>query len=120
MKPSAKGVVTKARKIKVEATPRLNQGKPQLARVPMSTKVALAEVLEHGSRKYDWENWRKGYSWVDTASAAMRHLEKWLDPSWADQDEETQLSHLSHALTNIAFLIEYERCGTGNDDRFKG
>lgn len=101
------------------AAPRHNKGKPQLAHVPLSMKVAMAQVLEHGATKYGWNNWRRGYSWVDTASSAMRHLDRWVDPSWSDRDCESKLSHLYHALANIAFLIEYEMYELGDDDRVK-
>ena len=37
----------------------------------------------------------------------MRHLEAWRAGEKVDKD--SKLSHLSHALTNVAFLIEFEK-----------
>jgi len=99
-----------------------NKGKPNLAIVPMSLNVAVAEVLQRsstdGGGKYPMHNWRKGLYFVATASCALRHIYKWL--AGEELDEETGLHHLKHAACNIAFLLEYIETHPELDDRYKG
>ena len=62
-------------------------------------------------------NWCKGMDYSRAYAAAQRHLLAW--QSGVDIDDESGLSHLSHALANISFLKAYFERGTGNDDRHK-
>ena len=48
-------------------------------------------------------------------NATLRHLTMFWDGE--NLDQETGKSHLWHAATELAFLIEYEEKGLGNDDR---
>lgn len=83
--------------------------------IPPEVLEELAKVLQFGAGKYGAYNWAKGMKWSRVFAALMRHMWAW----WAGtkQDEETKLSHLSHALACLSFLIAYERRGTGTDDR---
>lgn len=74
--------------------------------IPSSTTLALASVLTYGARKYKPNNWREVDDLNRYVAAAMRHFEAYR--SGEDCDEESGMSHLWHALTNIAFLIELE------------
>jgi hypothetical protein len=67
--------------------------------------------------KYPRDNWRKGTEWREFLGSALRHLLAWGDGE--DLDRESGLSHLKHAATNIAFLIEYQERGLGTDDRYR-
>lgn len=60
----------------------------------------LAEVYGHGARKYEEDNWRKGYPWSWNYEAAMRHLR---DP-WSI-DEESGQPHAAHALWHVLTLL---------------
>ena len=68
----------------------------------------VGRVLTFGAKKYTAYSWRT----VDDApnryyAAAMRHL---LAYKRGEQfDEESGLSHLSHAATNLMFLDYFER-----------
>ena len=53
--------------------------------------------------------------WLVCYASAMRHLLKWAGGE--DLDDESGLSHLDHAITNLAFLVAYERRGIGSDNR---
>lgn len=73
--------------------------------VPPEATKALAEVLTYGAKKYKPNNWKQGTP--DRYVAALyRHLEAWR--SGEMHDSESGLSHLSHALTNVAFLIHFQ------------
>jgi hypothetical protein len=83
--------------------------------IPTSANRALANVLTFGAKKYDDRNWEQGIRWGRVFAAARRHMDAW----WGGQDldPETGYSHLDHAITNLAFLIEYERTHPEYDDR---
>ena len=87
--------------------------------MPVSLNIAVAEVLKEGAKKYAPNNWRKGMSWQAVLGCALRHLMKWASPWHSDFDDETNLNHLWHVATNIAFLIEYEKSCPDKDDRYK-
>lgn len=86
--------------------------------VPVSSLVALASVLTFGASKYSDRNWERGLAWSRPYGAALRHLTAW----WAGEnlDPETGYSHLWHALTELAFLVEYEKTHPELDNRPQG
>lgn len=94
---------------------RKNEGKLPVDLVPVSAILALAKVLDAGQKKYSARNWERSMKWSICYACAMRHLLKWWNGE--DNDEETGLSHLYHALCNIAFLIEYLETAKNQDDR---
>lgn len=80
-----------------------DDGKLNYSLVPVSSIEELAKVFTYGANKY------KAYGWKDVEvnryeSALFRHIQAWR--SGEELDPESGLSHLSHALTNIAILIE--------------
>jgi hypothetical protein len=91
--------------------------KPRVELIPTKPLIAMAEVLGYGARTYAPNNWRAGMSWEDTYASLQRHLLAWHDGE--SLDPGSGLSHLSHALCQLAFLSEFELTGTGEDDRFK-
>lgn len=96
---------------------RYNSGKAEIHQVPTSNIFAIAKTLQYGSQKYAKGNFRKGMSWMTVYDCAQRHLMKWLDGELVD--EESNLPHLYHAITNIGFLIEYAETYPEGDDRWK-
>lgn len=93
-----------------------DEGKAPLALVPRSLLEAVSRVLEFGARKYKADNWRLGIEWRRVAGSLLRHTFAWLEGE--DKDPESGLSHLAHAATNVAFLLEYERTHQELDDRY--
>ena len=98
---------------------RFNKGKVPIDLVPTSLIFETAKVLGKGAEKYAPRNWQRGMSWNTVYGCLMRHILKWASPFHSDLDDETGLSHLSHAACNIAMLIEYSRTCPELDDRFK-
>jgi len=84
--------------------------------VPVSSINALARVLTYGAQKYDSDNWRRGFNYSVPYASLMRHLTAWQDGE--DCDPESGLSHLDHAMANLAMLIEFERECPHLDDRW--
>ncbi|MBD3292991.1 MAG: hypothetical protein GF393_08715 [Armatimonadia bacterium] len=83
--------------------------------IPPEALRALAEVLTYGARKYGDRNWEQGLDWSRPYAAGQRHLWAW----WAREgtDPETGLSHLAHAICNLAMLIHHEQKLDELDDR---
>src|SRR2546422_2674083 len=102
----------------MEAT-RLDDGKPKIWYVPGSAISAMARVFEFGAKKYHAYNYKtgKGLDLNRVYDSAFRHLIAWNDGE--DNDRESGLPHLHHAITNIAMLIDLIELGKGKEYRFK-
>lgn len=94
---------------------KFDEGKPELGLVPKSLIWATGTILTFGAKKYGAHNWRKGLAWSRVYNAILRHLTAFWDGE--NNDLETGKSHLWHAATELAFLIEFEEKELGNDDR---
>lgn len=80
-------------------------GKPILSTVPKQIIYEIEKVRRYGTQKYgDVDNWKK----VEIEryhEALLRHtLAIWNDLEAVD--EESGLLHLSHIVTNCAFILE--------------
>ena len=89
---------------------KFDQGKARPGLLPPSALLAVARVLEFGSRKYADNNW-KHVAGAKTRymDAAMRHLLQYL--SGELEDKETGESHLAHAMCCLLFLLDAEETG---------
>lgn len=82
---------------------------------PIRAWLWVVRVLEFGAKKYAKGNWAKGMPWSVCYTCAMSHLTKAL--AGEENDEESGLPHLAHALCNIVFLIGYRDLYPEGDDR---
>lgn len=82
--------------------------------IPVEFQNQLALVYGMGAKKYDDDNWRKGYNWRYSLGAMERHIKDWIGGE--SYDEESGLHHLAHAAWHCATLIEFETQGLGTDD----
>lgn len=92
--------------ILVEDFMKFDAGKPRYSLVPPIATRELAKVLTYGAKKYKPNNWQQVDDISRYEDALFRHLNAWQSGELVDA--ESGLSHLSHALTNIAFLIYFE------------
>ena len=94
------------------------QPRPRLDLLPTAPLEEVARVLAHGAEKYDPYNWCNGTRWGRCYRALLSHAWAW----WRgeDTDPDSGLSHLAHCICNLLFLMEYQRNGWGEDDRFRG
>ena len=112
-----------------EQMQRFNEGKRKLSLLPTAFIEALdnfqgplgllletTKVLEFGAEKYSANNWRKGGSWMEVFNSGLRHAMAYQNGE--ELDPESGLHHLGHLGCNIAFLLEFERTNTGDDDRY--
>lgn len=80
---------------------------------------ALAQLARHygvGARKYDDNQWRKGYEFSKSYAALMRHLTQW----WGgeDIDEETGSNHMAAVAWHAFTLMTFQQFNPEFDDRF--
>lgn len=82
-----------------------DMGKIRYELVPLSAIEELGKVLTFGATRYGDETWRLLPKATDRYYAAtLRHLFAYRNGEYLDKD--SGMPHLSHALANIAFLIE--------------
>lgn len=86
---------------------KFDDGKLLYNLLPPKALKEMAKVLTFGAAKYEPNNWQKVDDKTRYIDALYRHLEAWRAGEKVDKD--SNLSHLSHALTNVAFLIEFEK-----------
>lgn len=86
--------------------------------IPSGALTTLARHYGIGARKYDDNQWRKGYEWSKSYAAMQRHLNLWHDGE--DIDEETQSPHLAAAAWHCFTLLTFADEHPNFDDRFKG
>ena len=89
-------------------SPKFDQGKLQYSLVPPIATKSLAEVLTFGAQKYAPNSWQGVEDGERRYTDALyRHLEAYRSGEKLDSD--SNLSHLAHAITNIAFLLHFEQ-----------
>jgi hypothetical protein len=82
-------------------------GKPQYGLLPPLALEETAKVLTFGAQKYEPDNWKfvpdSKRRYFD---ALQRHLWQWKQGE--QNDQETGLSHLAHAMCCLMFLYEHD------------
>ena len=81
-----------------------DSNKERMDLIPWNSVREMAKVLSFGADKYGDHNWREGIKHSRLFSAAMRHLTFY----WSGEtlDQESGMSHIAHAMTNLAMLAE--------------
>ena len=121
---SARRMLTKAKAhLESQAEPGAHSGlkyddaKPRTDLVSSIAMLEIGKVLAYGVGKYGPNNWRKGIAWGRLIGAVLRHIFAWMRGE--DNDQESGLPHLSHALTTLMMLVEFEQTRRDLDDRWK-
>lgn len=81
-------------------------GKVDLSIVPEALDYAAARALTFGASKYGRNNFKGGIDYTRVIGAALRHLKAWNERE--ENDSESSLSHLDHAIACMAMLAFYE------------
>lgn len=89
----------------VERATRYNEGKPRLSLVPATAIIEMGRVMTFGAQKYEANNWKKGMPIDECLDSCLRHLTAFMNGE--ANDKESGLSHISHAMTNLAFITYY-------------
>lgn len=77
-------------------------GKPRVSLIPRAAMLGMARALSYGEKKYGTHNYRNGLSYSRLSDAVLRHFLDFLEG--IDNDEESGLPHLDHALAGLAML----------------
>lgn len=85
------------------------------ALIPVAALAEIARVYSYGATKYSAHQWRKGYPYGWSYSAAQRHLNQFW--SGTDRDEESGRHHLAHAAFHLLALMTFQHENLGEDDR---
>lgn len=96
---------------------KFDAGKPSVDLIDRGALVELAKVLDFGAKKYSAHNWRSGIKWSRIVASLLRHTLAFNDGE--DNDPETGLSHIAHAMCNCMFLLNYIKEHPELDDRYK-
>ncbi len=90
-------------------------------KIPMhlwpATATAMGAIgLLDGMNKYGRLNWREaGVRASVYVSACQRHLTAWFENE--DNDKDSGIPHLAHALACLAILVDADAAGKLTDDR---
>ena len=90
---------------KEEKAMKFDSGKLQYSLIPPEIKLYLAEILTFGAKKYAPDNWKK----IDVKryyDAFERHMNAF--QLGEENDSESGMHHLKHALTNMVFITWLE------------
>lgn len=85
--------------------------------IPGPALDLLARLYGKGAEKYAAHNWRKGYEWSKSYSAAQRHMILFWEGE--DIDPEMGLPHVICAAFHMFALATYMIEHPEFDDRFK-
>lgn len=79
--------------------------KPQMYLLPPRATLEVGKVLTYGAHKYSPENWKLLDNLQERyTSACLRHI--LAEMTGEENDEETNLSHLAHAICCLMFKLE--------------
>lgn len=93
---------------------RFNDGKPDMALLPLTGLEGVAQVLTYGAKKYAAWNWAKGQPWSVPVASMLRHLAALQRGETVDP--ESGLPHVDHIACNAVFLSTFYRTfPEGND-----
>lgn len=78
---------------------------PNLSVVPSTSIIEEGKAMAHGAAKYGPYNWRsekiQSHIYID---AVLRHVMQWQDGE--ELDQESGVSHLSHAKAGLGVLLD--------------
>jgi hypothetical protein len=94
-----------------------DSGKPRISLIPKEALEGTAKALTFGANKYNAHNFKKGIQYSRLVDAAMRHIIAWVNGE--DNDPESGLSHIDHALASLSMLKYMEVNKPEMDDRYK-
>lgn len=92
--------------------------KPDMYLLPPLATLEVGKVLTYGATKYSPDNWRRLDMLQERyTSAALRHLLAHM--AGEDNDSETDMSHLAHAICCLLFKLEDELLGKVEEERLR-
>ena len=96
---------------------KFDEGKPRMDLIDSYAIEELSKVLSFGAEKYEEHNWRKGMKVSRLLAAGLRHIYSFMKGE--DNDPETGLSHIAHAMCCMMFILWLVKAKPEYDDRFR-
>lgn len=90
-------------------------GKPDFSCIPQDVLWEVAEVLTRGAERYGKWNWTTGFEHTRLIAAVQRHIAQW--SMNVETDDDSDKSHLTHAICGLMMLRALEMRGIGKNDR---
>ena len=94
-----------------------DDNKPDMSLLTLAMLEPAVRALMYGEVKYGRGNFRNGFVNTRLLAAAMRHIMQY--SSGEDNDSESGITHLGHALAAIMMLLDNQKQGTSTDGRYK-
>lgn len=96
---------------------KFDDGKARYDLLPAHAMEELVRVYTIGAKKYGDNNWRKGMKWGRVFRALLSHAFKFW---WGEsRDPEDEQHHMASVAWCALTLMDYEKEGIGEDDRWK-
>jgi len=111
------GAETRTTTAQIEGGVKHDQDKPDFSHMTWELMEAHARVRMFGAIKYERDNWHKGFKITRSLAAALRHIFKFLGGE--DNDPESGLNHLGHAVCCLEHALHDYLYRKYNDDRRK-
>lgn len=98
---------------------KFDSGKVRTHLFPVRAYLTTCQVFDYGAKKYDVGNWKRGnsFEYSRLIDALERHIKAF--QLGQDNDPDTGMPHLAHAMCCLAMLLECTLTKTGTDDRDK-
>ena len=94
-----------------------DENKVDWSLIPVEAMEEVLKVFQYGERKYARWNFRNGFNSNRLIASCLRHVTSW--QKGIDLDEETGLSHLSHAVCCLLMLRTNQIDNVMEDGRYK-
>lgn len=94
-----------------------DQHKPDYSLLTSAMLEPMTRALMYGEGKYSRGNFKAGFENIRLTSAALRHIFAYLDRE--EQDPESGISHLGHAMAALAMLLDNIAEGVSSDVRYQ-
>lgn len=103
--------------VQTDSAIKYDDNKSPLSYISYSLLKELTKVRRFGALKYSKNNWKKGFMYTRSISACMRHLLNYINGQLVDN--ESGLSHVSHAICCLEHLLYDFLHHPELDDRYK-
>lgn len=92
-----------------------DDGKPDMTMLSTEMLELVSRVRMFGAKKYARNQWKKGFKTTRSLAAALRHIFAYLGGE--DNDPESGLSHLGHAICSLEHEVYRSKHHPTMDDR---
>lgn len=95
-----------------------DSGKPEISLIPYCAMVEMSKAFMYGQGKYGRFNFKSGLPYTKLIDSCTRHLMKFKEGENYD-DESKTVTHIGHAMANLAMLMDVYTRMPEFDDRYK-